>query len=76
MEDILWPFGLFCYHLVNFMFFWYIFSLFGMLKQEKSGNPASVSSRRLRLLISLNSPQSEFQSFLRAGKTKIEGTAG
>jgi hypothetical protein len=30
--DILWPFGTFCGHLVYF-------SRFGMLYQEKSGNP-------------------------------------
>jgi hypothetical protein len=44
---ILWPFGIYCYgHLVYFVAIWYtswlfgIFSCFGMLHQEKSGNPA------------------------------------
>jgi hypothetical protein len=44
---ILWPFGIFCGHLVHFVViwyilrsFWYIFPRFGMLYQEKSGNPA------------------------------------
>jgi hypothetical protein len=31
--DILWPFGTFCIHLVHF-------SGFGIMYQEKSGNPA------------------------------------
>jgi hypothetical protein len=49
----LWPFGIFCGHLVYFIVIWYIlwpFGIFychleyifriGMLHQEKSGNPA------------------------------------
>jgi hypothetical protein len=32
--NILWPFGIFCGH-------WVIFHRFGILYQEKSGNPAS-----------------------------------
>jgi hypothetical protein len=32
-------FGIFCGQLVYFMVIWYIFSRFGMLYQEKSGNP-------------------------------------
>jgi hypothetical protein len=47
---ILWPFGLcLCYgHLVYFVAIWYFnghlvhFSRFGMLHQEKSGNPPSI----------------------------------
>jgi hypothetical protein len=38
--SILLPFGIFCCHLVYFMFIWYIFPRFGILCQEKSGNPA------------------------------------
>jgi hypothetical protein len=44
---ILWPIGIFNVNLVHFMTFGIIcdqyihFSRFGMLKQEKSGNPAS-----------------------------------
>jgi hypothetical protein len=38
--SILRPFGLFYGHLIYFMVIWYIFSHFGMLCQEKSGNPA------------------------------------
>jgi hypothetical protein len=36
MEDV----GIFYGHLVYFMAIWYIFPCFGMLYQEKSGNPA------------------------------------
>jgi hypothetical protein len=36
---ILWPFGIFYGHLVHFVFLWYIFSGFGIVYQEKSGNP-------------------------------------
>jgi hypothetical protein len=35
MEEV----GIFCGHLVNFMVIWDIFPRFGMLYQEKSGNP-------------------------------------
>jgi hypothetical protein len=38
--SILRPFGICCLHLVYFMDFGYIFPRFGMLYQEKSGNPA------------------------------------
>jgi hypothetical protein len=44
---IQWPFGIFYFHFVQFVAigyilwsFWCIFSRFGMLYQEKSGNPA------------------------------------
>jgi hypothetical protein len=36
---ILWPSGIFCGHLVYFMIIKYTFFLFGVLYQEKSGNP-------------------------------------
>jgi hypothetical protein len=46
----LWPFwfilpsfGLFCDQFVDFIIIWNIFSRFGMLHQEKSGNPVSDS---------------------------------
>jgi hypothetical protein len=42
--SILRPFGIFHYHLVNCMVIWYIFPRFGMLLQEKSGNPDSVNA--------------------------------
>jgi hypothetical protein len=37
--EILWPFGISCDYLVYFVVIWYIFPHFGMLYQEKSGNP-------------------------------------
>jgi hypothetical protein len=37
---ILWTVGIFCGHLKYFIVVWYIFSRFGILHQEKSGNPA------------------------------------
>jgi hypothetical protein len=39
--SILQPFGIFCGNLEHFMIIWYIFPRFGMLHQEKSGNPGS-----------------------------------
>jgi hypothetical protein len=36
--SILWPFGIFCGHLLNVVVMWYIFPRFGMLYKEKSGN--------------------------------------
>jgi hypothetical protein len=35
------PFGLFYSYLVSFVAIWYIFSRFGMLYLEKSGNPVT-----------------------------------
>jgi hypothetical protein len=43
---VLWPFGTFLGHLVQFMVIWYIFSHFGMLNQEKSGNPGCSFGRQ------------------------------
>jgi hypothetical protein len=37
--SVLTPFGIFCVRSVHFMAIWYIFPRFGMLQQEKSGNP-------------------------------------
>jgi hypothetical protein len=37
--NILIRFGKFYGHLVHFVFFWYIFLIFGIMYQEKSGNP-------------------------------------
>jgi uncharacterized membrane protein len=39
-RNILRTFGIFYYYLVLFVFIWYIFSGFGIVYQEKSGNPA------------------------------------
>jgi hypothetical protein len=41
--NILWRFGIFYDHLVHFVFILYIFSGFGIMYQEKSGNPVSSS---------------------------------
>jgi hypothetical protein len=38
----LWTFGIFYDHSVHFVFIWYIFSSFGLIHQEKSGNPADL----------------------------------
>jgi hypothetical protein len=37
--NILRSFGIFNDHLVHYVFFWCIFSGFGIMYQEKSGNP-------------------------------------
>jgi hypothetical protein len=41
--------GIVCGHLAYFMVIWYIFSHFGMLPQEKSGNPALTVNGRSEL---------------------------
>jgi hypothetical protein len=41
--NILWTFGIFYDNFLHFVFIWYIFSGFGMLYQEKSGNPGMPS---------------------------------
>jgi hypothetical protein len=38
--NIVWTFGILYDHFVHFMLIWYIFSGFGIMHQEKSGNPA------------------------------------
>jgi hypothetical protein len=38
--NILWTCGIFYGHLVHFVLIWYIFSGFGIMYQEESGNPA------------------------------------
>jgi hypothetical protein len=39
ISSILRPFGTFCGRLLHFVVIWYIFPRFGLLYQEKSGNP-------------------------------------
>jgi hypothetical protein len=39
--NIFWRFEIFYDHSVHFVFIWYIFSGFGIMYQEKSGNPGS-----------------------------------
>jgi hypothetical protein len=45
--NILRTFGIFNDHLVHFVFFWYIFSGFGFMYQEESGNLADVNKSDL-----------------------------
>jgi hypothetical protein len=44
------PTGIFYGHLVHFVVIWYIFTRFGMLYREKSGNPASVHDPHILIL--------------------------
>jgi hypothetical protein len=43
--SILRPLEIFYVHLVYFVVFWYIFPCYGILDQEKSGNPDPFFSR-------------------------------
>jgi hypothetical protein len=45
---VLQPLGIFCCHLVCLMVIWFIFSRFGTLYQEKSGNPGGCVGGRVR----------------------------
>jgi hypothetical protein len=48
----LWPLEMFYGHLVYFVVIWYIFPCFGILDQEKSGNPASGQlTRKLNFIM-------------------------
>jgi hypothetical protein len=49
IRNILWRFGIFYNHWVNFVFIWYIFSGFGIMCQEKSGNPGLKRALQKRL---------------------------
>jgi hypothetical protein len=40
IQNILQTFRIFYDHLVHFVFIWYIFSGFGIMNHDKSGNPA------------------------------------
>jgi hypothetical protein len=41
--NILLTIGIFHEHLVYFVFIWYIYSGFGVMRKEKSGNPELFS---------------------------------
>jgi hypothetical protein len=41
--NILQTVGIFYDHLVDFVFIWYIFSCFGIMYQDKSGNPGGYA---------------------------------
>jgi hypothetical protein len=46
--NILWALGI-CYdHSAHFVIIWYIFSGFGIMDQEKSGNPARKGALNTR----------------------------
>jgi hypothetical protein len=69
--NILWRFGIFYNHLVHFVFIWYIFSGFGIMYQEKSGNPALL--RRFRR-VAFDKRKNAKRSFLiiRNGPLQVE----
>jgi hypothetical protein len=46
--NILWMLGMFYDHWVQFVLIWYIFSRVGIMRQEKSGNPADNQFRKLK----------------------------
>jgi hypothetical protein len=48
-SDFVRPFDIFCDHFVYSMVMWDIFSYFGILYQEKSGNPGFTSSNHFFL---------------------------
>jgi hypothetical protein len=52
--NILWIFGISCDHSVHIVLIWYIFSCFGIMHQEKSGNPASEAFEICCSTLSLN----------------------
>jgi hypothetical protein len=62
--SVLQPFGIFCGHLEHFMVIWYIFPRFGMLHQEKSGNPGVQIIFIFFLFHCLSGPQKQMCSFL------------
>jgi hypothetical protein len=56
--NILWTIGILYYRLLHLVFLWYIFSCFGIMRQEKSGNPVR-KPRRGKVLDGLNERESE-----------------
>jgi hypothetical protein len=46
IRTILWTFGIFYDQSVHFVFIWYIFSGFGAMHQDKSGNPGVMGGCR------------------------------
>jgi hypothetical protein len=45
--EYLWVFGIFSDHSVHTMLIWYNFSCFGIMHQEKSGNPVREYVRQI-----------------------------
>jgi hypothetical protein len=65
--EYLRTFGIFYEHLVHFVFIWYIFSGFGIMYQEKSGNPGPLPQVETFLLHLYQDPYSKTLSNLRSG---------
>jgi hypothetical protein len=57
--NILQTFGIFYDHLVHFVFIWYIFSGFGIMYQEKSGNPAPNLREKLEKFAGSHAPSTQ-----------------
>jgi hypothetical protein len=51
IRSILRPFGIIYGRLAHCVFIWYIFSGFGVMHQEKSGNPAPAEVEPTSLII-------------------------
>jgi hypothetical protein len=49
--DVFGLLGIFYEHLVHFLFIWHIFSSFGSMSKEESGNPGAQGSFPLRMTI-------------------------
>jgi hypothetical protein len=58
--SILRPFGVFYDHLVHFVFIWYIFPAFGIMYQEKSGNPDLKSKSAFKTRLALAAEKNLF----------------
>jgi hypothetical protein len=72
--NILWPLGIYYGHLVYFMVIWYIFPRFGILYQEKSGNPAArigwVAAQEKKTEQQFFGSKKVFEFFFRLGQKK------
>jgi hypothetical protein len=64
----MWPFGIVCGNLVYIMVIWYICTLFGMLYQVKSGNPASNLYQENEANLNNECNEAERKTFLVPGK--------
>jgi hypothetical protein len=55
--NILRPFGIFYGHFGNVVIIWYIFHRFGVLCQEKSGNPAQQQQQQRFFVVGVLLPE-------------------
>jgi hypothetical protein len=62
--NILQTFGIFYEHWEHVLFIWYNFSGFGIMYQEKSGNPVSVFGKRKKKLYPKNFLEDDHQGEL------------